>query len=193
MTVKEFSEKYKISVQSVYAKIRRNTDELDGHIAKSGGQLVIDEYAEEVLKPRIADFSLLEKIENLQRRLDDKISECEKLKNSLAEITLKIENLQAAFVDEKSKSDDLTNQLSYKIFEIEKSKKIHDEQNLKISNFEKSAAALSEENLKLSEKVRLLADEILERDRKLEIFQEKIAELEAAASKRLFSLPSKKH
>ncbi len=62
MTVKEFSEKYQISQQAVYAKIKRKAAQLDGHVAKSGGLLVIDDYAEECLKHKCADFTLVRKI-----------------------------------------------------------------------------------------------------------------------------------
>ena len=61
MTVKEFSKKYQISQQAVYAKIKRKSAQLDGHVTKSGGQLVIDKYAKECLKPNVQISHLLEK------------------------------------------------------------------------------------------------------------------------------------
>lgn len=107
MTVKEFSEKYQISQQAVYAKIKRKSAQFDGHITKSGGQLVIDEFAENILAPRPPDYFLLEKNKNLQEALnmkdtelynlkfecDRKMKKYEDLKNELTEKNQKIENL----------------------------------------------------------------------------------------------------
>ena len=62
MTVKKFCEKYPISQQAVYAKIKRKSAQLDDHITKLNGLLVIDEYAEECLKPKCADYTLVRKI-----------------------------------------------------------------------------------------------------------------------------------
>lgn len=139
MTVKGFSEKYQISPQAVYAKIRKKKNVLDGHITKSGGQLVIDEYAEELLKPKCANFTLLEKIKNLQNQLDVKISECEKLKNSLDAEILKSEKLQIRLNDKISENDILQKQLA--------------EQSLKKSDFDNFAEMLKSEILKISNKI----------------------------------------
>ncbi|MCM1227000.1 MAG: hypothetical protein NC320_06170 [Clostridium sp.] len=156
MTVKQFCEKYKVSPQSVYAKIKRKSVQLDGHITKSGGQLVIDEYAEKILSPRPPDHFLLEKVKNLQTALnqkdmdvynlkyehDRKMKKCEDLKNDLSEKNQKIENLQFQLNDKISKIENLENQLAEKNLKIEIFQKQLDEQNLKIADFEKIAAAL---------------------------------------------------
>ena len=85
MTVKEFCKNYQITQQAAYVKIKRKSAQLDGHITKSNGLLVIDEYAEECLKPKYSDFTLLKKMQNLQIQLDDKNAECENLKKSLSD------------------------------------------------------------------------------------------------------------
>ena len=54
MTVKALCEKYKISHQAVYAKIRKKKKLLDGHIFKDSC-LMFDDYAAEILKPVSAD------------------------------------------------------------------------------------------------------------------------------------------
>ena len=90
MRIKEFCEKYQITPQSVYAKIKRKATLLDSHVMKSNGQLDIDDYAEKLLKPRCTDHTLLEKVQNLKSQLDEKSSECEELKKSLASKILKM-------------------------------------------------------------------------------------------------------
>ena len=139
MRIKEFCEKYQITPQAVYAKMKRKAALLDSHVLKSNGQLEIDDYAEKLLKPRCTDLALLEKVQNLKSQLDEKSSECEELKKSLADETSKNENLQIRIVDLNSKITDLENQLA--------------EQNSKNADFENLAAALKTEILNISEKI----------------------------------------
>ncbi|MCH5194176.1 MAG: hypothetical protein J1F11_09460 [Oscillospiraceae bacterium] len=94
MTVKDFYEKYQITPQVVYAKIKRKAELLDSHVMKSNGQLEIDDYAEKLLKPCYTDLALLEKVQNFRIKLDEKISECEELKKSLADKIKKMKILK---------------------------------------------------------------------------------------------------
>lgn len=139
MRIKEFCEKYQITPQAVYAKIKRKAELLNSHVMKSNGQLDIDDYAEKLLKPRCTDHTLLEKVQNLKSQLDEKSSECEELKKSLADEISKNENLQVLLNEKTSKIEDLENQLA--------------EQNSKNADFENLAAALKTEILNVSEKV----------------------------------------
>lgn len=206
MTVKDLSEKYQISPQAIYAKIKRKSAQLDGHVMKSDGQLVIDDYAEKILMPRPPDYFLLEKNKNLRETLnvkdtevynlkyecDRKMKKYENMKNELTEKNQKIENLQFELSEINRKIEKFKFSLSDKNSKIENFKNQLAEQNLKIADYEKSAAALSEENLKLSETVRLLTNEILNRDGRIEELQKINAEFEAAAAKKVFGFPSKK-
>ena len=139
MRIKEFCEKYQITPQAVYAKIKRKATQLDSHVMKLGGQLEFDDYAEELLKPRCTDLTLLEKFQNIKTQLDEKSSECEELKKSLAEEISKNESLQVLLNEELSKVEDLKNQLT--------------EQNSKNADFENLAAMLKNEILNVSEKI----------------------------------------
>ncbi|MDE6709453.1 MAG: hypothetical protein K2J76_03065 [Oscillospiraceae bacterium] len=139
MTVKELCEKYPISQQAVYAKIKRKSAQLDGHITKSGGLLVIDKYAEECLKPKCADFTLVRKIQNLQNQFDNKNTECENLKKSLS--------------DEIAKNEKLQNCLDSKNLEIEKLQSQLAKRDLKKSDFDNLADMLKSEILKISDKI----------------------------------------
>ncbi|MDE5576466.1 MAG: hypothetical protein K2J11_03655, partial [Oscillospiraceae bacterium] len=122
-----------------YAKIKRKSAQLDGHVTKSGGQLVIDSYAEECLKPKCADFTLLKKFQNLQNQLDEKISECEELKKSLDNEISKNENLQIQLDDKNLEIKKLQSQLT--------------KRDLKKSNFDNLADMLKSEILKISDKI----------------------------------------
>lgn len=51
MTIKELCKKYDCDKTSIYRKIKRKGMELEGHILNENGIIVIDEYAEEILKP----------------------------------------------------------------------------------------------------------------------------------------------
>lgn len=192
LTVKELSEKYQISRQAIYAKIKRKSAQLDGHVTKSGGQLVIDDYAEKILMPRPPDYFLLEKNKNLREALNAKDTEAYNLKYECDRKMKKYENMKNELTEKNHKIENLQSELSEINRKIENFKNQLDEKNLKISDYEKSAAALSDENLKLSETVRLLTNEILNRDEKIEELQNVNAELEAAAAKKLFGFPSKK-
>ena len=152
MTVKEFSEKYQISQQAVYAKIKRKSAQLDGHITKSDGQLVIDEYAEEYLKPKCTDFTLVRKIQNLQNQLDEKASECEELKKSLDNEISKNKNLQIQLDDKNSEIKKLQCQLT--------------EKNLKNSDFDIFTDILKSEILKISDKIDDVQNSIFENTKK---------------------------
>ena len=148
MTVKEFSEKYQISQQAVYAKIKRKSAQLDCHITKSSGQFVVDEYPEEFLKRKCADFTLVRKIQKFQNQLDEKTLECDELKK--------------LFDNEFSKNANLQNCLDDKNSEIEKLQCQLAEQNLKKSDFDKFAEMLKTEILKNSDKIDDLQNAISE-------------------------------
>ena len=82
MTVKKFCEKYKISHQAVYAKIRKKKNLLDGHIFKDG-YLVLDSFAAEALKPVSADGRFFEESEILKIELAKKSQDFESLQDEL--------------------------------------------------------------------------------------------------------------
>ncbi len=175
LTVKGFCGKYKISPQAVYAKIKRKSAQLGGHVMKSGGQLVIDEYAEKILMPRPPDQFLLEKNKNLQAALEQKDMEVYNIKFESDRQMKKYENLKSELTERNSEIENLKSQLA--------------EENYKSSE---TIHSLVDENIKLSEAARSLNNELLKRDKMIEELRNKIAGLEAAASKKLFGFSSKK-
>ncbi|MDE5577571.1 MAG: hypothetical protein K2J11_09315, partial [Oscillospiraceae bacterium] len=82
MTVKALCEKYKISHQAVYAKIRKKKNLLDGHIFKDGC-LILDDYAVEILKPVSADGRFFKESEILKNELAKKSKDFDILQNEL--------------------------------------------------------------------------------------------------------------
>lgn len=147
MTVKEFCEKYKISHQAVYAKIRKKKNLLDGHIFKDGC-LVLDSFAEEVLKPVSAEVRFFEESKILKIELAKKSQDFEILQDELYFKNEKISNLEKSLNDKISENEILQKQLA--------------EQNLKNADLIKSVERLSEEILGKSKTIDKLQNDISE-------------------------------
>lgn len=140
MTVKGLSEKYQISRQAIYAKIKRKSAQLDGHIMKSGGQLVIDDYAEKILMPRPPDCFLLEKNKNLQAALNEKDMEAYNLKYECERKMKKYENMKNELAEKNQKIKNLQSELSEINREIENYKFSLSDKNSEIENFKNQLA-----------------------------------------------------
>ena len=95
ISVKAFAEKNNISQQAVYKKIRRNSDRLKGHISKQNGRMMLDSFAQELLKPADVNFTLAEKVKQLENLLADKSEENEKLKSEYNQLADKISENEA--------------------------------------------------------------------------------------------------
>lgn len=156
LTVKEFCEKYKISHQAVYAKIRKKKNLLDGHIFKDGC-LVLDSFAEKVLKPVSADGRFFEESEILKTELAKRSQDFENLQDELYFKNEKISNLEKSLTAKVSENEILQNQLT--------------EQNSKNANLIKSVERLSEE---ITEKSKIIdklqseaAEQLNQKSRKL--------------------------
>lgn len=147
MTVREFCEKYKISHQAVYAKIRKKKNLLDGHIFKDGC-LVLDSFAEEVLKPVSAEVRFFEESEILKTELAKKNQDFENLQDELYFKNEKISNLEKLLNDKISENEILQKQLA--------------EQNLRNADLIKSVERLSEEITEKSKIIDKLQSEAAE-------------------------------
>lgn len=117
MTVKELSEKYQISRQAIYAKIRKKKNLLDGHIFKDGC-LVLDSFAEEALKPVSADERFFEESEILKTELAKKSQDFKNLQDELYFKNEKISNLEKLMNDKISENEILQKQLAEQISKI---------------------------------------------------------------------------
>lgn len=147
MTVKEFCEKYKISHQAVYAKIRKKKNLLDGHIFKDDC-LVLDSFAEEALKPVSTDGRFFKESEILKTEFAKKSQDFENLQDELYFKNEKISNLEKSLNDKISENEILQKQLA--------------EQNLKNADLIKSVERLSEEILGKSKTIDKLQNDISE-------------------------------
>lgn len=219
ISVKDYAAKHKVSLQTVYKKIRKAGTELDGHIIKSGGCLVLDEIAEEKLKPRTRDCYLIEKIETLKKqaeqdslkiynltyerdgirkKYEDRQTDTERQDEEIARLKNLLYEADGQIADMKSRLDGKDTQIYFlkndldgrdkKIAELEK---ILSEHNSRFEEFEKRAAALTEENLKLSAQLCTLSDEILERDKRIEILETPEPAAEAPKNKNIFGFKKK--
>ena len=94
ISIKAFAEKNNISQQTVYKKIRRNSDRLNGHISKQNGKMMLDNFAQELLKPADVNFTLAEKMKRLENLLADKSAENEKLIAEHSQLIDKIQKMK---------------------------------------------------------------------------------------------------
>ena len=107
LTVNEYAAEKYISQQSVYSKISRNSDILKGHISKQDGKMLLDKTAQEMLKPDEGNCQLASKASKLEKSLNEKLAEYDKLMEIIKEKDCKIENLENELSAEKAKTAEL--------------------------------------------------------------------------------------
>lgn len=79
ITVKAFCQKYDVTHQTVYKKIKRKWQILKEHIFKKDNLMMLDEYAENLLKPYSSEVEFREKNNFLQIQLLEKNKKIENL------------------------------------------------------------------------------------------------------------------
>lgn len=99
ITVKAFCQKYNVTHQTVYTKIKRKQKPLKEHIFQKDNILILDEYAENLLKPCRPEAEFQEKIQFLEIQLAEKNKKIENLteevnykKNKISQLEREIEN-----------------------------------------------------------------------------------------------------
>ena len=137
ISVKAFAEKNNISQQAVYTKIRRNSDRLKSHISKQNGRMMLDSFAQEQLKTVDVNFTLAEKVKQLENLLADKSAENEKLIvehsqliDKISENEVLIETLKSEISEKNIEIENLKNriiELTDKSLEIAEVKKMIEE------------------------------------------------------------------
>ena len=118
ISIKAFAEKNNISLQAVYKKIRRNSDKLKSHISKQNGRMMLDSFAQELLKPADVNFTLSEKNKKLENLLADKSAENEKLIvehsqliDKISENEVLIETLKSEISEKNAEIENLKNRV----------------------------------------------------------------------------------
>ncbi len=109
--VKEYAAECRISVQSVYSKIRVNGEKLKGHIFKENGKTVLDDYAQEILKPAEGNSQLAKKADNLKVSLSKKSAEAEKSQSENARLYNKVTELENQLSEKNAEIEELKNQV----------------------------------------------------------------------------------
>ncbi len=89
MTVKEYAVQQHISQQTVYYKIRKYSKKLGNHVYKKNGKMLLDETAQEMLKPNEGNAGLVDKVKNLEAEV---VKRNDELKNWQKEYRLYKEN-----------------------------------------------------------------------------------------------------
>ena len=69
MTIREYAEKMQVSRQSVNSKINRHSEELKNHIFIINGRKMLDEFAQDFLKPTKNNALLISKNAELEKSL----------------------------------------------------------------------------------------------------------------------------
>ena len=69
MTIREYAEEMHVSRQSVNSKINRHSEELKNHIFIINGRKMLDEFAQDILKPTKDNALLISKNAELERSL----------------------------------------------------------------------------------------------------------------------------
>ena len=141
ISIKAFAEKNNISQQTVYKKIRRNSDRLNGHISKQNGKMMLDNFAQELLKPADVNFTLAEKMKRLENLLADKSAENEKL---IAE--------HSQLIDKNSENEALIETLKSEI----------SEKNTEIENLKNRIIELTDKSLEIAELKNMLEEVLSE-------------------------------
>ena len=119
ISIKAFAEKNNISLQAVYKKIHRNSGKLKSHISKQNGKMMLDSFAQELLKPADVNFTLSEKIKKLENLLADKMAENEKLivehsqiVDKISENETLIEKLKSEISEKSTEIENLKNRIN---------------------------------------------------------------------------------
>lgn len=152
MTIKEYADKNHVSRQSVNSKINRHKEELKGHVFKANGRKVIDEFAQDFLKPSKDNILLANKNADLEKSLN-----IEKTENS--------RNRELA--------DSRENKIKSLEFELEIKNKLFDDY---VGIMKKMEQSITEKNAVIAEKDKQIA-ELTGKVSAFELFAERLNKL----------------
>ena len=131
ISIKEYSDYNNMTVQGIYQKMKRKKKELDGHVWKKDGVIVLDEVAQELLKPNISKGNI-DKIKDLEEELS------------------KYKDMTLDYRHDSLEQEELIERLAKELSDLKKEKEAFDnkikEQDELIENLKKELSDLKEEN-----------------------------------------------
>lgn len=143
MTVKEYAAEQHISQQTVYYKIKKYSDKLKSHIYKQGGKTLLDETAQEMLKPIEGNAGLVDKVSTLEEKIVKLKSDVEYYEKNYLKYKEKSEELTKEVSEKQKHIDDLERELSDEKAKTAEAEKIVAELTGKVSAFENFAERLN--------------------------------------------------
>ena len=149
MTIREYAEKMHVSRQSVNSKINRHSEELKNHIFIINGRKMLDEFAQDFLKPTKDNVRLISK-------------------NAELENTLNIVKFESR--ENKKLADGKEKKIQNLTFELETKNKLFEEY---VGIMKKMEQSIIEKNALIAEKDKRIA-ELTEKVSDFEAFAERL-------------------
>lgn len=152
MTVKEYATEQHVSRQSVNSKINRHSEELKNHIFIINGRKMLDEFAQDILKPTKDNALLISK-------------------NTELENTINIVKFESR--ENKKLADGKEKKIQNLTFELETKNKLFEEY---VGIMKKMEQSIIEKNALIAEKDKRI-DELTEKAAAFDIFAERLDKL----------------
>lgn len=190
MRISEFCKTFQVSHQAVYAKIKKYTAELEGHITKDEGNVTdLDPFAVNLLKPKRETYKALdERNYYLFKKNKEIVSENERFRAECEEMASKIADYEAVikFLKEENKEFSESNSILMQECERYKNECADAKALYKIMEieFENEKAKLKTENEELSSISKARAESCQNQMYRLRECDEKIAELTSTLSQK---------
>ena len=190
MRISEFCKTFQVSHQAVYAKIKKYTAELEGHISKDKGNVTdLDPFAVNLLKPKKASYKALdERNYYLFKKNKEIVSENEQFRADRDELASKKSDYEAVIEYLKKENKEYADSVALLTQECERYKKecadVKALYKVMESEFDKEKAKLKNENEELSGISEARAESYQNQMYRLREYDEKIAELTATIAKR---------
>lgn len=143
MTVKEYAVQQHISQQAVYYKIKKYSKKLGNHVYKQNGKMLLDETAQEMLKPIEGNAGLVDKVNTLEGKIVKLKSDVAYFENNYLRCKEKSEELTKEVSEKQKHIADLEQELSTEKAKTAEMEKIVAELTGKVSAFENFAERLN--------------------------------------------------
>ena len=183
MRISEFCNTFQISHQAVYAKIKKYSAELEGHISKDKGNVLdLDPFAVNLLKPKKASYKALdERNYYLFKKNKEIVSENESIRAERDELASKKSDYEAVIEFLKKENKEYADSVALLTQECERYKKECDDAQalykVMESEFDKKKAELAAEIKETEYGRKLLASTVSDQCKKLDEKDNRIHQL----------------